>query len=737
MNHKTAPSASAAPRSLGSRRPEINWRADFGATGASEWEALSGAWATLTDGYGPTTPQGGVAVAGERSWWDVTITARVRLEPDGARIVGMLWGYDPAEQFVRLYHRHNHASLYFLFALNPAEGKAGVYRCFKDGRRGAVAEVPLSLPLASEFELTVMTDRPDFEARLNGRCILRGQIQSLYNQVGRVGLWADGPACFTDLHVSTTPKWALCRKPLGGDPAEACPVDASPEMLRDLLKLPAGLGREQAIDTPELWRVKREHVRRNLRWLIGNDPTCDLPLNPRVKEEVHFSEYVRREIRLSSTPDNDLSTYLLIPPDVRKPRPAVIVLHPTLRLGKKCSAHDCPLSKHRQYAEDLALRGYVTLAPDDAGFGDRGDRIHSENRPGTSYWSPYAQVAYDVRRMVDYLQSLPEVDPRRIGVMGHSRGGWMAAAASAFEPRLAAVVVSGALATRCEYGPKMRGQYAAYAPREEWFRYDYRECPADDHEVLALTAPRPLLKLSSAHDWHVPVEGCKAAMREVVKVYALLGVADRVKHVIPQCAHGLDAYGMAAAFNWFDHWLMNKPLLAEKGLQALEDRLAEEEHIRAAEFRLARMRDPIALHSTDFAGGSSQEHPQGMSYGHWTEKANIISALPGDPRSRATAQFAIDKTPDRPLDLIICGLCTTDVRLRVSLNGRTLFEKADTWTLPTSSKEPNRVPPIILKPEHCCLGPNRLAIENLSEPEDQTGRPEFVLFYVTAQHAEG
>ena len=93
---------------------------------------------------------------------------------------------------------------------------------------------------------------------------------------------------------------------------------------------------------------------------------------------------------------------------------------------------------NRQYAVELAQRGYVTLAPDYPTFGD----YKVDFDPADGWQSGTMRAVWDNIRSVDLLQSLPEVDAANIGAIGHSLGGHNAMFTAVFEPRIKAVVSS-------------------------------------------------------------------------------------------------------------------------------------------------------------------------------------------------------------------------------------------------------------------------------------------------------
>lgn len=272
--------------------------------------------------------------------------------------------------------------------------------------------------------------------------------------------------------------------------------------------------------------------------------------------------------------------------------PAVIVQH---YLG---GAKDDPLIQGLVW--QLAGRGFLAVAIDGRYRGERGAislQQAMERAFETGKGRPWLiDTVYDVLRTVDYLAGRPDVDPRRIGMVGISEGGietWMAAAA---DERIAvAVPIIGV--TR--FGRALNDLSSAdgkarvklFEPflqqvarrlgeptvnervvREAWDRL----APGlrdrfDADRLLPLIAPRPLLILNHERDELMPLEGAREAYAAARREYVKQKAGDRLRmDVAPGLPHkGQDPAEIAAMFEWLDRWLKKTPpTTAEKTLLA-------------------------------------------------------------------------------------------------------------------------------------------------------------------------
>jgi dienelactone hydrolase len=291
-----------------------------------------------------------------------------------------------------------------------------------------------------------------------------------------------------------------------------------------------------------------------MQQVMGTSPTSPhpVPLDIQVTEEVRVGSYLRRKLSYAAEEGDRVPAYLLVPLERKGKVPAVLCLHQTIAIGKG-EPVGLGGSPNLHYAAELAERGYVTLAPDYPSFGDyRYDFARSRFASGS------LKAVANNRRAIDLLQQLPEVDPERIGCIGHSLGGHNTLFTAAFEPRIKALVSScGFTSFRKYYGGNLKGWTSArYMPRiATVYDLDPARMPFDFSDVVAVCAPRAYLVCAPLHDSNFEVSGVRDVLKAARPAYERLGAGERLAALYPDCGHDFPAAARQAAYTWFDRWL--------------------------------------------------------------------------------------------------------------------------------------------------------------------------------------
>jgi hypothetical protein len=204
-------------------------------------------------------------------------------------------------------------------------------------------------------------------------------------------------------------------------------------------------------------------------------------------------------------------------------------------------------------------------------------------------WGAIAAWAWGLSRAVDYLRTEPGIDPDRIGVTGHSRNGKAAMLAGALDERIAVTICCQA---GCGGTAPSRGTVGESVERintvfPHWFNAAFKTynqhteaLPIDQHELVALCAPRPVLLSCAVEDtWANPV-GQFEVLQAADRVYQFLGVEglgaaampaenhlvdSRLGYFIRPGKHAMDERDWPTFFQWCDRWLKGAPPAAPDG----------------------------------------------------------------------------------------------------------------------------------------------------------------------------
>jgi hypothetical protein len=155
-------------------------------------------------------------------------------------------------------------------------------------------------------------------------------------------------------------------------------------------------------------------------------------------------------------------------------------------------------------------------------------------RPGPDDWGTVAAWAWGIHRVVDYLQSAPNIDKSRIAVVGHSRLGKTALLAAAFDDRIALAIPHqagcGGTAPSRSHNPKAETVKQINENFPHWFDGYFKQfndqpdrLPFDQNCLVALCAPRAVLVTSANEDQHANPPGMFDVLKAADPVYQLLG----------------------------------------------------------------------------------------------------------------------------------------------------------------------------------------------------------------------
>ena len=314
----------------------------------------------------------------------------------------------------------------------------------------------------------------------------------------------------------------------------------------------------------------REHARTLLRQSLLT-PTSANPFTPQTLMSEDRGTYRAEKLAFNVTDENRIAALMLTPKSAG-PHPAIVLLHDhgskfdigkeklirPLRDAARLASAEAWVDKFfsgRFIGDELAQRGYVVIAIDSPGWGDR---YEQQQALASNYFnlgrSLAGEVAYEDLRTVDFLSTLKEVDNKRIGVLGFSMGGfraWQLAALSDKVAATAAISWFGTWNGLMQPGNNvLRGQSAFYMLHPGLAGH------LDIPDIASIAAPRPMLIYSGGQDKLFPAAAVNDAFAKVHNVWASQNAQDKLEtRTWPELGHVFYQEQQDEVFPWLDKWL--------------------------------------------------------------------------------------------------------------------------------------------------------------------------------------
>jgi dienelactone hydrolase len=290
------------------------------------------------------------------------------------------------------------------------------------------------------------------------------------------------------------------------------------------------------------WEQRKAHLRRQILFASGLDPMPEkTPLHAQVFDRVDSQNCTIEKVLLETLPGNYLGGNLYRPKNNPGKHPAVLNPHGHWTYGR---LENQPLDSGPEFGMNLARQGYVAFLWDMVGYNDTLQLPHAFGSPVEQLWGfgPFGMQLWNAIRALDFVASLDDVDPQQIGVAGASGGGTQTFTLAAVDDRVAfdapvsmvsAIYAGGDF---CENAPGLRVR-------------------ANNLEIAAMMAPKPMLLVAATGDW------TKNTMTEefpaIRKIYELYGKPENIDAAIFDAPHNFAKPAREAVYKFFGKHVLN------------------------------------------------------------------------------------------------------------------------------------------------------------------------------------
>jgi dienelactone hydrolase len=307
--------------------------------------------------------------------------------------------------------------------------------------------------------------------------------------------------------------------------------------------------------TGEAWLKRAEVIRQGILEGTGLVPFPEkTPLKPRYSAERKYDGYSVKNVAIESRPGVFVTGSLYLPENTKGKIAGILSPHGHFGDGTQ-SARVTPDIQNRCIT--LAKMGAVVFAYDMVGYGEMKEYGWIHKHP-----KALKQQLWNSIRALDFLLSLENIDPERIGVTGASGGGTQTFMLTAIDDRVKVSVPVVQVSAHffggcvCESGMPV---------------HKSKHHQTNNVEIAALAAPRPLLLISDGGDWTLNTPNLE--FPHIQHIYKLLGVQNRVENVhLPDEGHGYQFSKRKAAYPFLaKHLQLNLKAVQDKNGEINEE----------------------------------------------------------------------------------------------------------------------------------------------------------------------
>ena len=303
--------------------------------------------------------------------------------------------------------------------------------------------------------------------------------------------------------------------------------------------------------TPAAWQDQTQRFRSNL-WdeVIGRLPAANVPANPRSRQILDNAKWTAYDVVLDVWPDVFAWGVLLVPKDLQpqERRPVVVCQHGLEGVPLDTITRDTQTfsyAAYKAFSAQLAEQGYVVFAPYNLYRGQDRFRV-LQRKANPLKASLFSVILAQHERILDWLSTLPMVDPQRIGFYGLSYGGKTAMRVPALLDRYALSICSADFNDWVRKNATVDSVYS-YMFTGEYELPEYNLGGTFNYaEMGGLIAPRPFMVERGHHDGVAPDEWVAYEYAKVRRLYADLGIPERTAIEFFNGPHTINGVGTFA-----------------------------------------------------------------------------------------------------------------------------------------------------------------------------------------------
>ena len=443
---------------------------------------------------------------------------------------------------------------------------------------------------------------------------------------------------------------------------------------------------------PHITKADLDAWRRDLWKRFGGFPErCDL--NVEKLEEVEVGEFIREKLRYQLEKGEWVESYLARPKNITHPLPAILALHShgvNYPIGKAEIFATCdpdPGRKFYGWGYELVKRGYVVIAQDQLAFESRSwiqelglkaagldERFEGFRRLAEGR-TLMGKLGYDTSRAVDVLAQRDDVDPDKIGAIGHSGGGSQSYTAMLYDPRIIAGVFNCGIASGAASIRDFKsGSLTSLLPGLAYI--------GDKALAVATMVPRAVMIVNGSEDRLFSLDGVMNTYYRAKKAYLSLGVKDRIELTMPEGPHVFHEEIREHGYRWLDRWLKETPIQSDE-IWYREER-PDPAEVKAVKITVDGFRDLCGRYSDNLPEPEPEQRKKIITEEQKKIKLEEIRIIVEEPTFIHNKRLGLEP-PNEPSEYL------SNIRCRIEKD-----HSLDIWVAEPTNAPSSRLPAVIL-----------------------------------------